>query len=176
MIFVTHDVQEAVYLADRVAVMSARPGRIKTVVDTKFDKNDPDIFKNKSFIDKVDEVWNLVREEAIKAQGKAVVKTFVRYLPLLLLALGWETVARLHLVSSTALPPLSDVIVSWIELVKSGELVTNGLSSLYRAAAGLALVDRGRLRARHRHGLVEAGQRAARAPWSRSSIRCRNRR
>ena len=66
-------------------------------------------------------------------------KTFVRYLPLLLLALGWESVARLHLVSSTALPPLSDVIVSWIDLVKSGELVTNGLSSLYRAGAGLAL-------------------------------------
>ena len=46
VIFVTHDVQEAVYLADRVAVMSARPGRIKTIVDTKFDKNDPDIFKS----------------------------------------------------------------------------------------------------------------------------------
>jgi NitT/TauT family transport system ATP-binding protein len=70
VIFVTHDVQEAVYLADRVAVMSARPGRIKTVVDTKFDKNDPDIFKNKFFIEKVDEAWNLVRDEAIKAQGK----------------------------------------------------------------------------------------------------------
>ena len=41
VIFVTHDVQEAVYLADRVAVMSARPGRIKAIVDTKFDKNDP---------------------------------------------------------------------------------------------------------------------------------------
>src|SRR5262249_41699131 len=38
VIFVTHDVQEAVYLADRVAVMSARPGRIKAIVDTKFDK------------------------------------------------------------------------------------------------------------------------------------------
>src|SRR6185437_11393068 len=61
VIFVTHDVQEAVYLADRVAVMSARPGRIKTIVDTKFDKNDPDIFKNKGFIEKVDEIWNLVR-------------------------------------------------------------------------------------------------------------------
>ena len=70
VIFVTHDVQEAVYLADRVAVMSARPGRIKTVVDTKFDKNDPDIFKNKFFVEKVDEAWNLVRDEAIKAQGK----------------------------------------------------------------------------------------------------------
>ncbi len=69
VIFVTHDVQEAVYLADRVAVMSARPGRIKTIVDTKFDKNDPDIFKNKAFIEKVDEIWNLVKVEALKAQG-----------------------------------------------------------------------------------------------------------
>jgi NitT/TauT family transport system ATP-binding protein len=69
VIFVTHDVQEAVYLADRVAVMSARPGRIKTIVDTKFDKNDPDIFKAKAFVEKVDEIWHLVRDEAIKAQG-----------------------------------------------------------------------------------------------------------
>src|SRR4029078_6503827 len=69
VIFVTHDVQEAVYLADRVAVMSARPGRIKTVVDTKFDKNDRNIFKAPVFVEKVDEIWNLVRDEAIKAQG-----------------------------------------------------------------------------------------------------------
>jgi NitT/TauT family transport system ATP-binding protein len=68
VIFVTHDVQEAVYLADRVAVMTARPGRIKTIVDTKFDKNDRAIFKAKPFVDKVDEIWNLVRDEAIKAQ------------------------------------------------------------------------------------------------------------
>src|SRR6201991_4093670 len=68
VIFVTHDVQEAVYLADRVAVMSARPGRIKTIVDTKFDKNDPGVFKTKGFVDKVDELWNLVRDEAIKAE------------------------------------------------------------------------------------------------------------
>jgi NitT/TauT family transport system ATP-binding protein len=68
VIFVTHDVQEAVYLADRVAVMSARPGRIKAIVETKFDKQAPDIFKTKAFVDKVDELWNLVRIEAIKAQ------------------------------------------------------------------------------------------------------------
>jgi NitT/TauT family transport system ATP-binding protein len=69
VIFVTHDVQEAVYLADRVAVMSARPGRIKTIVDTKFDKSATNIFKDKAFVDKVDEIWNLVKDEAIKAQG-----------------------------------------------------------------------------------------------------------
>jgi NitT/TauT family transport system ATP-binding protein len=71
VIFVTHDVQEAVYLADRVAVMSARPGRIKALVDTRFDKNDKDIFRAKHFVDKVDELWGLVRDEAIKAERRA---------------------------------------------------------------------------------------------------------
>ena len=70
VIFVTHDVQEAVYLAERVAVMSARPGRIKTIVDTKFEKNAVNIFKAKEFVEKVDEIWNLVRVEAIKAQER----------------------------------------------------------------------------------------------------------
>jgi ABC-type nitrate/sulfonate/bicarbonate transport system permease component len=65
--------------------------------------------------------------------------TFVRYLPLLLLAIGWELAARLELVSNTALPPLSDVILAWFDMIKDGELVTNGASSIYRAGAGLGL-------------------------------------
>jgi len=70
VIFVTHDVREAVYLAERVVVMSARPGHIKSIIDTKFDKNDADILKSKLFIEKVDEIWHLVRAEAVAAQGK----------------------------------------------------------------------------------------------------------
>jgi NitT/TauT family transport system ATP-binding protein len=69
VIFVTHDVQEAVYLAERVFVMSARPGRIKAIVDTKFEKS-ANVFRAPAFVEKVDEIWNLVREEAIKAQEK----------------------------------------------------------------------------------------------------------
>jgi NitT/TauT family transport system ATP-binding protein len=69
VIFVTHDVQEAVYLAGRVAVMSARPGQIKAIVDIKLDKSDPGLLRSKEFVEKTDEIWNLVRDEAIKAQG-----------------------------------------------------------------------------------------------------------
>lgn len=66
-------------------------------------------------------------------------KTILRYSPLLILAVAWELVARLHLVSSDALPTLSSVILSWFDMVKDGELIGNGLSSLYRGSAGLAL-------------------------------------
>ena len=60
MIFVTHDGQEAVYLERRVAVMSARPGRIKAIIETNFDRSDPHLFKSKPFVEKVDEIWDLV--------------------------------------------------------------------------------------------------------------------
>jgi ABC-type nitrate/sulfonate/bicarbonate transport system permease component len=62
-----------------------------------------------------------------------------RYLPLLILAFCWEVTSRLELVSSSALPPLSDVVVSWFELLRSGELFTNGAASLYRGGVGLLL-------------------------------------
>ncbi len=63
----------------------------------------------------------------------------IRYAPLLLLALGWELVARLGLVSSSALPPLSKVVGSWIDLLREGDLVTAAGFSLYRGGVGLVL-------------------------------------
>ena len=66
-------------------------------------------------------------------------KTFIRYSPLLLLAIAWELTARLHLVSSDALPPLSSVVSSWFGMVEDGELLSNGGASLFRAGAGLGL-------------------------------------
>jgi NitT/TauT family transport system permease protein len=63
----------------------------------------------------------------------------MRYFPLLILAMAWEVAARTGLVSTLALPPLSDIGAAWVELVKDGELLTNGAASLWRAGAGLAL-------------------------------------
>jgi NitT/TauT family transport system ATP-binding protein len=35
VLFITHAVEEAVYLADRVVVMTSRPGKIKEILDVK---------------------------------------------------------------------------------------------------------------------------------------------
>jgi ABC-type nitrate/sulfonate/bicarbonate transport system permease component len=62
----------------------------------------------------------------------------IRYAPLAICALAWELVARLGLVSSAALPPLSSVVVAWIDLLRGGELLSASAASLYRGGAGLA--------------------------------------
>ncbi len=69
----------------------------------------------------------------------AAAKTFFRYSPLLLLAIAWELAARLNLVSSDALPPLSSVISSWTGMIQDGTLLNNGGASLFRVGAGLGL-------------------------------------
>ena len=68
VVFVTHDVQEAVYLSERIAIMSVRPGRIKEIVDCKFAQRGAALLKSPAFMEKVEYVWSLVRQEAIIAQ------------------------------------------------------------------------------------------------------------
>src|SRR5690348_17572866 len=63
----------------------------------------------------------------------------MRYLPLLLLALLWEAVVQLGLVSRDLLPSLSDVLRAGWNLARDGDLWANGFASLYRGVAGLAL-------------------------------------
>ena len=66
-------------------------------------------------------------------------RTAVRYLPLLILALAWEAASRFDIVSSLALPSLSNIATAWVDLVRDGELVDNGAASLYRGSVGLLL-------------------------------------
>ena len=68
-----------------------------------------------------------------------MIQAAFRYLPLVLLAAAWEIVARLNLADTLALPPLSKVAAAWIDLVRDGELISNGAASLYRGSLGLLL-------------------------------------
>jgi NitT/TauT family transport system ATP-binding protein len=64
VVFITHQINEAIYLADRVAVMSPRPGRIKGVFDIPFERPRAlSIKRDARFLQIEDAIWQLVEEQ-----------------------------------------------------------------------------------------------------------------
>jgi NitT/TauT family transport system ATP-binding protein len=65
IVFITHDIDEAVFLGQRVGVMSTRPGRIKAVVDVTLDHRGPDedVRSTEQFARIRHQVWSLLRDE-----------------------------------------------------------------------------------------------------------------
>ena len=62
VVFVTHSIPEAVYLADRVVVMSPRPGRITDIIDVKLGRDRSELTREAAdFFEKVTEVREALR-------------------------------------------------------------------------------------------------------------------
>jgi NitT/TauT family transport system ATP-binding protein len=63
-ILVTHSIEEAVYLSDRIILLSPRPGRVARVIDPQIERNgDPDMIRRTSeYLDLSDEIWRGLRE------------------------------------------------------------------------------------------------------------------
>lgn len=67
VLFITHQINEAVYLADRVVVMSARPGRVKGTFQIPFDRpRGLGLKRDPKFLELEDAIWKLIEEEAGK--------------------------------------------------------------------------------------------------------------
>jgi NitT/TauT family transport system ATP-binding protein len=62
---VTHDVEEAIYLGTRVVVMTARPGRVKSIHDASFDwpKDSEEYLADPDFVNLKRRIWLSVKEE-----------------------------------------------------------------------------------------------------------------
>ena len=64
VLFITHQINEAVYLADRVVVMSARPGRVKDVFTIPFERpRTLSLKRDPKFLEIEDAIWRLVEEK-----------------------------------------------------------------------------------------------------------------
>ncbi|MFI6937861.1 ABC transporter ATP-binding protein [Streptomyces sp. NPDC050418] len=70
VVFITHGIDEAVYLGQRVAVMTSRPGRIKQIVPVAFGSRTAtdDLRSSPEFAHHRHEIWSLLHDEVARAQ------------------------------------------------------------------------------------------------------------
>jgi NitT/TauT family transport system ATP-binding protein len=70
IIFITHGIDEAVFLGQRVAIMTSRPGKIKQIIDIPFTAQDRDehLRSHHLYAELREEVWSHLRQEVMKAQ------------------------------------------------------------------------------------------------------------
>jgi NitT/TauT family transport system ATP-binding protein len=68
-VYVTHNLEEAVRLADRIVVLSRRPGRVREVVTIPMTRGERSgIEAREKLLTLQNELWSLIREEAINAE------------------------------------------------------------------------------------------------------------
>jgi NitT/TauT family transport system ATP-binding protein len=70
VLFITHDIEESIFLSDKVYVMTARPGRIKTVIDIPLPRpRVAEMLTSNEFLLLKRQLHELIREESFKAMG-----------------------------------------------------------------------------------------------------------
>lgn len=66
--FITHDLDEAIFLADRVGIMTTRPGTLKSIINVDIPRpRGIKALASKKYMDYKREAWEAVREESMKA-------------------------------------------------------------------------------------------------------------
>ena len=70
IVFITHSLDEAIYLSDRIAVMTHRPGRIKAILDIPLPRPRPaEIRHAPAFVHLREKAWDVLRDEVAFASG-----------------------------------------------------------------------------------------------------------
>jgi NitT/TauT family transport system ATP-binding protein len=62
--FITHDIKEAVFLADRVVVLSSRPGHVREIVEIDLPRpRELSLKRSQAFLDYEDHLWNSIEQD-----------------------------------------------------------------------------------------------------------------
>jgi NitT/TauT family transport system ATP-binding protein len=70
VMFITHDIDEAIFLSDRIYVMTSRPGRVKATLDVPLPRpRTPEMMSSPAFVALAKHLRALIREESIQAMG-----------------------------------------------------------------------------------------------------------
>jgi NitT/TauT family transport system ATP-binding protein len=75
VLFITHQIDEAIFLSDRVIVFSARPGRVKETVPVTIERpRSLRLKRDPQFHAIEDRIWGLIQEESDRSPGQPAVK------------------------------------------------------------------------------------------------------
>jgi NitT/TauT family transport system ATP-binding protein len=69
VVYITHSIEEAILLSDRIVVMTARPGRIKEIIQNPLRRpRSTELMSTSIYEALFKDVWSLLKEEVVKAQ------------------------------------------------------------------------------------------------------------
>jgi len=74
VVFITHDLDEAVMLADRVLLMSRGPGKVREIIEVTMPhpRSDYDVRARQEFADVRGQLWHALRNDLIEQRAEAV--------------------------------------------------------------------------------------------------------
>jgi ABC-type nitrate/sulfonate/bicarbonate transport system ATPase subunit/ABC-type nitrate/sulfonate/bicarbonate transport system permease component len=164
VVFITHSLDEAVFLGDRIMVMTAQPGGVKTFVPVPLARPREHGAAEGAGIRRAARPYlaeparggapratpgrgdNVMSVQITTSGPRAAAKMSARSRDRLLnvvsplaLLLVWELCARFHFIDTRFFPAPSSVIATLIDMLRTGELVTHTAISMQRLAYGTIL-------------------------------------
>ena len=172
VMFVTHGIDEAIALGDRIIVMTAAPGRIKAVIPVDFarPRSAAALRGDPRFAQLSLDIWRILEAEvqAARQSGRALMRARLseRLIsvasPLVLLAL-WQAFSYFDVIDGRFIPSPAQVFVTAFAMIQAGELWADIGMSLYRLVAGMVIGGVPGLIVGHDHGAEHLRARRARS-------------
>jgi len=73
VVYITHSIEEAILLSDRIVVMTARPGRIKEIIQNPLRRpRSTELMSTSIYEALFKDIWSLLKEEVVKAQSASI--------------------------------------------------------------------------------------------------------